>query len=221
MDYNEQLMMLKKSKDIIENISGTEIVSFRAPALRINKYTVKALEHAGFRYDSSVVPQRFDGPFTSGAIKKLAWLSASRKPYYMSYDNPFRCGNSSVLEVSISAFIWPLIGTHLRLSPFITKQIQKLLMSESKISGKPIVFLFHPNECLEFKKTKTIRRGTWVSDIMRHNIKMKNLGEYALYLVEFLIKMGLEKKFNYTTVSDYSPTTFSPTRGEDKGGSVI
>ena len=47
LSLKQQIDLLKKSKDIIENISGVKIVSFRAPCLRINKNTVKALCIAG------------------------------------------------------------------------------------------------------------------------------------------------------------------------------
>jgi len=203
MNYKEQFKILEKSKKIIEDISETEVVSFRAPALRINKYTVRALENTGFKYDSSVASQRFDGPFTSGAFKKLGWILAPRKPYYLSYTNPFKKGQSSILELPISALIWPFIGTHMRLNPFITKQIQKLLMKESKITRKPLVFLFHPNECLEFKKKSTIRRGNWFCDNIRHGLKMKNLGKNSLKLLELVIKMAKKNNFNFFTVNAY------------------
>jgi len=153
-------------------------------------------------YDSSVASQRFDGPLTSGAVKKLKWLTASRKPYYMSYDNPFKKGKSSVLEVPVSAFIWPFIGTHMRLSPFITKQIQRLLMLESKFTNKPLVFLFHPNECLVFQKKKTEKRGNWFSDKLRHKIKMKNLGDKSLSILESYIILGKKKRFSFKTLGN-------------------
>ena len=52
--------------------------------LRINEDTVRALEEAGFKTDSSVSSQRFDGPFTFGAKRKLKWLYAPGKPYMIS-----------------------------------------------------------------------------------------------------------------------------------------
>jgi len=203
MDYQKQLDLLKKSRSIIEEVSGTEVLSFRAPALRINKDTVKALEAAGFRYDSSVASQRFDGPLTSGAKRKLGWLIAPREPYYLSYDNPFRRGNSSVLEVPISAFLWPLIGTHMRLSYILTAQINKLLMSEARFNGRPIVFLFHPNECLEYKKIRTIRRNNWFSDELRHVLKMRNLGSRSLNFLELLIRDARHRGFDFVAIRDY------------------
>ena len=133
LNYQQQVDILKKSKSIIEEIIGEEIISFRAPALRINKDTVKALENVGFKTDSSVASQRFDGPFTSGALKKLSWLTANRRPYFMSYKNPHKKGISSVLEVPITALGWPFIGTHMRLSPSISTIFQMIFMFESRI----------------------------------------------------------------------------------------
>ena len=184
LDYSEQVRLLHKSKKIIEDLSCQEVVTFRAPALRINKHTVRALEKTGFLFDSSVASQRFDGPFTSGALRKLGWLTAHRTPYYMSYDNPFKMGSSSVLEIPVSAFLWPFIGTHMRISPFITKNIQKILNYEAKRINKPLVFLFHPSECLSFLKKNTKKRGNYFSDQLRHSIKMRNLGEPAIDLLD-------------------------------------
>ena len=184
LDYGEQVQLLDKSKKIIEDISGQKVVSFRAPALRINKHTVKALEETGFLFDSSVASQRFDGPFTSGAFYKLGWLTAHRTPYYLDYGNPFKMGNSSVLEIPVSAVLWPFIGTHMRISPLITSYVQKILSYEAKKTNKPLVFLFHPNECLSFLKKKTEKRGNYFSDQLRHIIKMKNLGKPAINLLD-------------------------------------
>ena len=199
LDYSDQFQLLDKSKKMIEDISGKRVVSFRAPALRINKYTVKALEKTGFLFDSSIAPQRFDGPFTSGALYKLRWLTAHRNPYYIDYDNPYRKGNSSILEVPISALFWPFIGTHMRLSPLITTFVHNLLSFEARVINKPIVFLFHPNECLSFIKKKTEKRGNYFSDQLRHSLKMKNLGEPAINLLESIF---LNNKYQYSPVCD-------------------
>lgn len=190
MDLSRQVEFMKKSKDIIETVSGSGIVSFRAPALRINKFTVEALEKTGFKYDSSVSSQRFDGPFTTGAIKKLKWLTARRTPYYMSYDSPFRQGSSPILEVPVSAVLWPFVGTHLRICPSVTRMVRRLLIFENRFIDKPLVFLFHPQECLEFKKGKPVKsagRGHFLIDRVKHSLKMRNLGDKALLLVESIL----------------------------------
>ena len=201
LDYKKQCELLDRSKKMIEDISGIQVVSFRAPALRINKNTVRALEETGFLFDSSVASQRFDGPFTSGALYKLRWMTAHRTPYKMSHDNPFKKGESSVIEIPVSALIWPFIGTHMRLSPVITSYIQKLINLETKINKKPLVFLFHPNECLAFEKKKTDKRGNFFSDQLRHTLKMKNLGEPAIDLLESIFK---KNRYPYARICDFS-----------------
>ena len=115
LSYDEQLKELRKAKTVIEGVAG-RIESFRAPMLRINEDTVRALEEAGFKTDSSVSSQRFDGPFTFGAKRKLKWLYAPGKPYMISYDSIVKSGSSNVLEIPISAAIFPFIGTTMRIS---------------------------------------------------------------------------------------------------------
>ncbi len=206
LNYQQQVDILKKSKTIIEEIIDEEVISFRAPALRINNDTVKALETVGFKTDSSVASQRFDGPFTSGALKKLSWLTAKRKPYFMSYKNPYKKGIFSVLEVPITALGWPFIGTHMRLSPLISAIFQMIFMLESRITDKPLVFLIHPNECINFTKGKTIKRGNYFSDNLRHTMKMRNLGYSAVDLLEKVILRAKGKGADFISVKQYLTT---------------
>lgn len=198
MGFDEQAENLVKSKTIIEQITGKTIVSFRAPALRVNADTVKALEKAGFKYDSSVASQRFDALLTTGARRKLAWFFANRRPYRMSYDGPFRAGESKVVEVPVSALLWPFVGTHMRVSPFLTGFIQRMLMLESRFTGKPLVFLFHPNEALDFIRRQTVERGNWFTDNLRHRVKMRNLGGKSMELLEKVFSRG---DYDFKTVS--------------------
>ena len=58
LSYEEQVNGLKKAKTVIEGVAG-RVESFRAPMLRINEATVRALEEAGFKTDSSVASQRY------------------------------------------------------------------------------------------------------------------------------------------------------------------
>ena len=43
-----------KSKKILEDISGDEVITFRAPAARVQKNTAVALEKTGYKIDSSI-----------------------------------------------------------------------------------------------------------------------------------------------------------------------
>jgi hypothetical protein len=131
LGYEEQVEELKIAKDVIEAAAG-RIESFRAPMLRINEATVRALEETGFQSDSSVASQRFDGPLTFGSKKKLKWLIAPRKPYMLSYDSVVKSGSSNILEIPISAAIFPFIGTTMRISPIITRVVQNVCITSLK-----------------------------------------------------------------------------------------
>jgi hypothetical protein len=206
LSYEVQVDELKKAKRIIEDAAG-RIESFRAPMLRINEDTIRALEETGFYSDSSVASQRFDGPLTFGSKKKLKWLNAPRKPYMISHDSIVKSGSSNILEIPISAAIVPFIGTTMRISPFITKILQKCLYHESKKTGKPVVFLFHPNECLDIgdKIVATRRTNNPVeylfADVIRHKLKLKNLGLAALKLLDEVLRSA--RKYEFVSVNEY------------------
>ena len=208
LSYDEQLKELRKAKTVIEGVAG-RVESFRAPMLRMNEATVRALEEAGFKTDSSVASQRFDGPLTFGAKRKLKWLYAPRKPYMISYDSVVKSGSSNILEIPISAAIFPFIGTTMRISPFITKILQKYLYHESKKTGKPVVFLFHPNECLDIgNEIVTTRRTSnpveyLFADVIRHKLKLKNLGQASLKLLGEVITSAKEFGFEFVSVREY------------------
>ena len=62
-DYEHQsheifISDLEKSKKLLEDISGTEIVGYRSPNSSIPSNMVDSLERLGFKYDSSITPTR-------------------------------------------------------------------------------------------------------------------------------------------------------------------
>ena len=209
LSFEEQIIELEKAKAILQPLAG-KITSFRAPALRINGDTILALEKMGFLTDSSVASQRFDGPMTFGSKKKLKWLTAPRNPYYASYDSPMKQGNSKLLEIPISAALLPFIGTTMRISPTLSNLIQKYLFYESVKTEKPVVFLFHPNECLDVNEEIIFtRRATSTfeyifADLLRQRLKLKNLGSPSLELLDQVLKKAKENEFEFVTAKEYS-----------------
>ncbi len=208
MSLKNQILHMSKSKRTIEKYAGN-IESFRAPALRINEHTPRALEYVGFKTDSSVASQRFDGPMTSGALKKINWLFAPRKPYYMDLENPFIKGKSKVLEVPPSAFLLGYQGTHMRISPKINDLIESLIFKESEISSKPAVFLFHPSEILDYPKSSKFKRrsqsilGSFFSDTFRQKLKLRNTGRHALKLKENVLRNAKDRGFEFMSMKRY------------------
>ena len=205
MNYDEQVKQLTLSKKIIEDVSGP-ICSFRSPELRINGDTIKALEHSGFTIDSSVSSQRFDGPLSYGTSMKFNWLTSPRGPYNPSKENPFKRGDSNILEIPVSAFLFPYITTSMRISPPIFRKLENFLLKESLKSKNPVVFLTHPNECIYEKyESHWSSRGplSFLRDNLRTKLKLKNLGYKAVKLMEETLKKAKDD-FEFISMRTFS-----------------
>lgn len=215
LSYTEQVSELEKAKGIIEKSAGP-ICSFRAPALRLNNDTILALEKTGFRTDSSVSSQRFDGPFTFGSKKKLKWILAPRKPYYASYTSPFKKGSSKIMEIPVSSLVVPFIGTTLRITPSFMRYVEKFIFYEAYKTEKPIVFLFHPNECLDIDTNfVTTRRSSntieyLFADVLRQRLKLKNMGMPAIKILDELFKRATDYGFEYVTAKEFRKLSSEP-----------
>ena len=206
----EQLSHLKQSKQILEDIIGEEVVSFRAPAARVDKRFPLVMKEAGFKVDSSVSSQRLDMMFSFGALKKLNWLTAPRHAYFAQEENIFRKGESEVLEVPISAMGFPYIGTFMRIAPGLNRFTRQMLYWETLCNGRQFVFLTHPNEFIDEDQetTEIERRGSnyisyLLGDVIRHKLKVKNLGEKALPIYERELAFFQRKDFEFVTCKDF------------------
>ena len=205
----EQLSHLIQSKQILEDIIGDEVISFRAPAARVDKGFPEILHEAGFKVDSSVSSQRLDMMFSFGALKKLHWLTAPRKAYFAQTDNIFKKGDSDILEAPISAYGFPYIGTFMRIAPAVNRMTRNVLYWETLCSGRQFVFLTHPNEFIDEDQetTEIERRGSnyisyLLGDVIRHKLKVKNLGEKALPIYERELAFFKDKGFEFVTCKE-------------------
>jgi len=210
LTLEQQINHLKKAKTILEDIYGQEIISFRAPAGRVNKETPKALLESGFKIDSSVSSQRFDMFLSFGGIKKLNWLLSPRTPYHTKHNNLWKSGDGEILEIPISAFFLPYIGTTLRMIPLATKLLRKFLHFESSIINKPIVCLLHPNEMIneQIETNESFRRASnYISyifrDIIRRKLKTRNLGTKSFNIFRHEIEFFVKKKYKFLTFKEY------------------
>ncbi len=213
MSLEMQESHLRYSKSLLEDISGHEVISFRAPALRVNSNTAQALINSGFRIDSSIASQRFDMFMSFGSVKKLKWLFAHRLPYRTSTESLYRKGDSQLIEVPLSAFLLPYVGTTMRIFPVLTKYVRILLSYENSVRGKPIVFDIHPNEMIdESEQTRIITRRVgnsfsyFIQDWLRSQLKIKNLGDKALSLYKNEVKYFTLKNYKFSTLRDYCDT---------------
>lgn len=215
MPFERQKSHLEYSKKLLEDISGKEIVSFRAPALRVAPITARALIETGFKIDSSIASQRFDFFLSFGSKQKLSFLNAPRLPYRVKEDNIYKRGQSKLVELPLSALLMPYVGTTMRMMPSLTSVQQKVLHYESGFNSKPAVFLIHPNELIDEsdQSRKITRRSSnpiayLLNDLIRAKLKVKNLGESALPIYEKQIAFYAQKGYSFLTMKDYVRDVF-------------
>lgn len=210
LSLEDQVRHLKESKAILEDIIGEEVISFRSPAARVNKTFPLAMKEAGFRIDSSVSSQRMDMFMSFGVKNKMNWLIAPRHAYFVDENNIFKKGQSDIFEVPISAMVFPYIGTFMRIAPGLNRFTRNVLYAESKLNGRQFVFLTHPNEFIDEPLSndgKITRRssnyiGYLLGDVLRHKMKVKNLGEKALPVFEKELMFFEHKGFEFMTCKD-------------------
>ncbi|HLF05672.1 MAG TPA: polysaccharide deacetylase family protein [Thermoplasmata archaeon] len=215
MGEEEQYALLSRAKKIVEGPAGP-VEAFRAPELRINRHSVRALERAGFRIDSSVAPQRFDGPLSWGTRTKLQWMTAPRRVYRMARDDPFAEGDSGVTEVPVSALLVPYMGTSLRISPALVGAVGRLLGLQARDVRRPVVFILHPYEFLE-ETHPPLRGGPGVVEAIRgryrEELKRRNLGKSAVKLIETMLKGGRRRGFEFVGMSEFLKLSGARGRG--------
>lgn len=211
MNYDMQVQHLKEAKNRIEQIYGKEIISFRAPALRVKPETALALKETGFKIDSSIASQRFDLFLSFGGVQKLKWVTCPRLPYITKEDNLFKKGTKGVIEIPISAIGFPYIGTTMRIFPNITKLFRSLLVLENYFNKKPIVFDIHPNEFIDEseQKREILNRSSnfvayFLQDYLRGKLKVKNLGKNGLEIYKKELLSIINKGFTFMTIKDYA-----------------
>ena len=211
MPFEKQKRHLTYTKKLLEDISGQEVISFRSPALRVNRDTARALIETGHKIDSSVASQRFDFFLSFGGLKKLKWFFAPRLPYLTSPESIFKRGKGPLIEVPLSALFFPYVGTTMRVFPLLTKLQRKVNhLESSRINGKPVVFDIHPNEFIDESHEPRIihnrsksRLAYLIQDKLRASLKTKNLGPKAIKLYENEIDFYAKRKYRFLTIKDY------------------
>ena len=146
---------IKNLTDLIEKNLGVRPVSYRAARYGADLDTIKSLEKLGYKIDSSVTPH-IDWSYQSGPDHS----KAPDQPYFISADDYYSPGNSTILEVPISIskkrfFLLPdkwffhrwLRPTHM------TVFEMKLLVNEFlKKYGTPVLnMMFHSMEIIPGK----------------------------------------------------------------------
>ena len=139
--YDQQRAWIRLATEAVEKASGVRPVVFRAPSLWISETTLRALEDEGYRYDSSVPARRFDCGF--GRVHYLKYFRAPSEPYHLSSSHLRIPGRSSIIEMTPSAFLFPINMASLRV---LGLSVMKWMVRRIARRASRIVFYCHPHE---------------------------------------------------------------------------
>lgn len=67
-EFEEDLL---KSKEMLEKLTGTEVIGYRAPGFSVVDYMPEILSKHGFRYDSSLFPSSFSDRYGTIGIQRI------------------------------------------------------------------------------------------------------------------------------------------------------
>lgn len=127
---------ITRAKRLLEDLCGAEVVGYRAPSFSIgaaNLWALDELEHAGYRYSSSIYPVRHDH-YGMPDAPRFAYQAAGRTLWEFP-------------PTTVNAFgrNWPAAGGGwFRLLPYALSRA--LIRKVNRDDGQPCMFYFHPWE---------------------------------------------------------------------------
>lgn len=178
-DYNQmpeamQREYISKATKMLEDMTNTPIQSFRSPRVKTSEKTLRLLSELGYLADSSICSQRID--FVSSNLINPGWIIAPRKPYHPHYKSAFLKGNLPIWEIPVSAAVVPFISAVLSIMGLsFMKAFFKLLYTEARITGKPIVYLGHPAEFTTDSQRTFTPNEFSLSHIKTHGLLLRTL----------------------------------------------
>lgn len=135
-EQDEFYLDATESKKLLEDIGGVEVIGWRSAGFSINRSTpwfFEKLIEAGYKYDSSIVPNR---------MSHNSLLNAEPAPF------PIHTDNGKILEFPIGVADLPgskismFGGGYLR---FFPKGLIKQ-MAEATLAKRPLLIYIHPRE---------------------------------------------------------------------------
>jgi peptidoglycan/xylan/chitin deacetylase (PgdA/CDA1 family) len=153
IDYNQQLKILKEATQTIKSVLNVEPKGFRAPYLRANSDTIRALSKLGYLYDSSMTVETTEPPFPYRINEEQNSIIEVPVPVY-----PLNRGRMSL-------YTWALFERQRNIDEY--KKILKVYQKNDK--GGLLQISFHPWHLAYFIKEKRVLReeevGKNVSDL--------------------------------------------------------
>ncbi|UCG85494.1 MAG: DUF3473 domain-containing protein [Gemmatimonadota bacterium] len=128
---------VRRSKALLEELSGSPVIGFRAPSYSIvrgSEWALDILLGEGYRYDSSLFPVRRNG---------YGYRNGNRSPHWIDRDE------GSILEIPPATLRrWGLNipaagGAYFRLFPY---GLVSAAIAQAELNGTPATFYIHPWE---------------------------------------------------------------------------
>lgn len=174
--YRKQLMEIKRATEIIETIAGKRPTMFRTPKFGVSGKTIRALESAGYEIDSSVLPNAVTTIF-KGFYEVHSLVGAPRTPYYPSYRDITKKGNSSILEIPLTES--PVKGVMIGSGSLNKFGLDKMVEFLNLVEQDYVVFLIHPWELVNLRKYYP-QLKEWVLELCMDNLNdHEKLFEYV------------------------------------------
>jgi polysaccharide deacetylase family protein (PEP-CTERM system associated) len=150
---------IRRAKSILEEISGTAVLGYRAPTFSITKETVWALPilaQEGFRYDSSIVPVLHDFYGIPGAIPTIHGIETE---YGHLWEVPPTTVAFGPVKIPVAG------GGYFRLFPY---RVLKPMLHRASSNGHPLIMYLHP---WELDPQQPRMRGSTISKF-RHYLNL-------------------------------------------------
>ena len=161
--YNQKYELFKeetqRAKNILEDITQTTVLGYRAASYSITKESVWALDilaEAGFMYDSSIFPVRHD---------RYGMPDTPRYPYAITTENGNKLIEFPLSTMNIFGYQLPIAGGgYFRLYPYSFSKMA--LRSINRKDYKPFIFYLHP---WEVDPDQPRIRTNWLSRFRHYN----------------------------------------------------
>jgi hypothetical protein len=151
LSEKEKTYELRRSKEILEDVSGTSVIGFRAPGWNISDSSLPILKELGYRYDSSVFPtsitwilktlhfyaMRKRDKSTRTTMGHLRYSFAPTFPYHTNDHKLGKRGDSDFVEFPIQVagfFRLPFFATFHLLYPSFIQIGYKAIQNRSIIN---------------------------------------------------------------------------------------